>query len=149
MTARYVSDTNALIWFFGHVFEQPSKLSTRATRIFEHSLSNDENETKLIIPSVVFIEIYEKWLMDEEFSRKFYYEVFCRIKESPNIEIKPIEREVIEVLQSIGGVLLDHDIHDKIILASAMMLYCPLITHDRDITEYVNNNNNVIPSLIT
>ncbi|MFZ2631813.1 MAG: hypothetical protein WA081_00670 [Desulfosalsimonadaceae bacterium] len=89
------------------------------------------------IPSIVFIEIFDKWLTSEEFSKKFYYDVFIQLKESPNIEIRPIDREVLENLIYIGGTLKDHDLHDKLILATAMTLEAPLITIDGAIIKYV------------
>ncbi len=93
------------------------------------------------------MEIYEKWFISEEFARKFYYEVYIPIIGSPNIEIKPLEQEVIENLMRIRGSLSNHEINDKLILASAMMLNCPLITTDQDIITFVKENN-VIPSIV-
>jgi predicted nucleic acid-binding protein len=147
MSTLYVIDTNALICYFAHVFNRPSTLSRRAHHIIAQALSTAPVEIKLSIPSVVFIEIFEKWVTNEEFAAKFHYEVFHQITASPNIEIKPIEREVLENLLKIGGSLEDHEIHDKIILASAMMLECSLITIDPAIVEYVNQTK-VIPSVI-
>jgi predicted nucleic acid-binding protein len=147
MDKLYVTDTNSVIFYFSHVFEQPSKLSAKARQLFEHALNNSPSEIKLSIPSVVFVEIFDKWLINEEFAAKFHYEVFSAIVQSPNIEIKPIEREVLENLLKIGGSLSEHDIHDKLILASAMMLNCPLITTDSKIIESVNKYH-VIPSIV-
>ncbi|MDY6904040.1 MAG: hypothetical protein SWH61_05075 [Thermodesulfobacteriota bacterium] len=102
---------------------------------------------RLSIPSVVFIEIHEKWLTTEEFLRKFYYEVYSKLIQSDNIEIKPIDREVLENLINLDGVLSDHDLHDKIILASAMTLDSPLITTDIDIINCVSEFN-IIPTTL-
>lgn len=148
MSTLYVIDTNALICYFAHVFNRPSDLSPKAQNLIKHALSTSPVEVKLSIPSVVFVEIFEKWLRTEEFARQFHYEVFHLIKQSPNIEIKPVEGEVLENLLNISGTLSNHEIHDKIILASAMMLECPLITIDRAIVEYVKQNQ-VIPSTIS
>lgn len=79
---------------------------------------------------------------------QFHYEVFDLVERSPNIEIKPVEQEVLENLLNIGGILADHEIHDKIILASAMMLNCSIITTDPKIREYVESNG-VIPAVIS
>jgi len=115
--------------------------------LIEDAFNTSAGEIKLSIPSIVLVEIFEKWLKNEEFRAKFYYEVFYLIKQSPNIEIKPIEREVLENLLKINGSLIKHDIHDKLILASAMMLNCPLITFDSYLIEYVNTNQ-VIPKIL-
>lgn len=147
MIKRYVIDTNSIISFFDAVFKQPIVLSSQTRRLIEQALNNSSSIIRLSIPSIVFVEIYEKWFIDEEFARKFYYEVYTVIKQSPNIEIKPIEREVLENLQRIDGNLLHHDIHDKLIVASAMMLNCPIITTDSKIIRYVEETN-AIPQVI-
>lgn len=91
------------------------------------------------VPSIVFIEIYEKWLRSEEFSRKFFYEVFTPLKQSPNVEIRAIDQEVLENLLAVDGCLAKHSLHDKIVVASAITLECPIITFDERIIEFVEN----------
>ncbi|MEI7636578.1 MAG: PIN domain-containing protein [Syntrophus sp. (in: bacteria)] len=147
MIERYVTDTNSIISYFSDVFDRPNILSFKAKSLIEQALSNPWGSVRLSIPSIVFVEIYEKWFLNEEFVRKFFYEVYTAIDNSANVEIKPIDKEVIENLQQIGGNLLHHDIHDKLIVASAMMLNCPIITTDSAIMEYVKGNQ-AIPSVI-
>ena len=53
--------------------------------LFKMLLILSETNTKISIPSVVFVEIFEIWLREEEFAKKFYYEVFVPIIQSPNI----------------------------------------------------------------
>ena len=147
MNTLYVSDTNGLIHFFSEVFEQESQLSPQARSIYEQALLTYPGSVRLSIPGIVFVEIYEKWFTNDEFARRFHFEVSSRIVASPNIEIKPIEREVVEIVMSLEGNLANHEIHDKIILASAMMLECPLITSDQAIIEF-NEEFNVLPAII-
>ncbi len=147
MSRLFVIDTSSLINYFNDIFGEPSVLSKKARKIINWAFDTIDGEIKLIIPSVVLIEIFEKWLKNAEFVSKFYYEVYCLIDASPNIEIKPIEREVLEQFLKIDGKLLSHDMHDKIILSSAMMLNCPLITSDGVIIEYVKNNH-IIPETL-
>ncbi len=148
MDRLYVTDTNSLVSYFHDVFGRDSGLSAKARRIIMHALDSSPSGVGLSIPAVVFLEIFEKWFTDEEFARKFHYEIFEPIALSPNIEIKPIDQEVLENLLKIRGDLSHHDIHDKIILASAMMLQCPLITTDEAIIKYVTSHR-VIPSIIS
>ena len=147
MIRRYVTDTNCIIWYFYEVFEQPRSLSSRASGIMSEALSRTPRDVRLSIPSVVFLEVFDKWLREEELAAKFHYQVFLPILESPNIEIKPIEREVLEALVTVGGILTNHDVHDKIIVASAIMLECPLITIDPKITQFARDHP-AIPSVI-
>ena len=137
----YVIDTNSIVAYFSQVFATELQLSRHATKILETAINPRETSTKISIPSVVFVEIFEKWFRDEEFARKFYYEVFVPINESPNVEIKPIDREVLQEISSIGGELESHDLHDKIILASAISLCCGLITTDEKLTLYVDKTH--------
>lgn len=147
MSRLYVIDTIAIISFFHEIFGAESILSPGVSKLLERAFATSESDIKLSIPSIVFVEIFEKWFMSEDFAEKFYYEVFERIMQSPNVEIKPIEQEVLENLLHIGGNLLYHDVHDKIILASAIMLNCPLITTDQEIIRYVKETQ-VIPKTI-
>ena len=148
MTGLYVLDTTSLISHFNSVFSQPSAISARAHALIDVALSPGPQNVQLSIPAVVFVEVFEKWLNEEEFAAKFYYEVMSPILDSPNIEIKPIEREVLENMLTIGAELSEHDVHDKLILASAMMLQRPLITSDAKVIQFVRKYK-VIPSVVT
>ena len=148
MTNLFVSDTTTIICYFNDIFNQSTTISDEAIGIIHSALSGNDSDTRLSIPAVVFLEIFEKWFWNEELASKFYYEAFLKIKESPNIEIKPIDYEVLENLLRIGDNLIHHEINDKIILASAMMLNCPLLTTDQEITKFVSRNK-VIPRVIS
>jgi len=143
----FVIDTNTIIRYFHEVFHEDMKVSSRILTIVQTALCPYEGNIKISIPSIVFVEIFEKWLRNEEFSKKFYYEVFLPIKESPNIEIKPIDKEVLHELLSIAGLLENHDLHDKIVLASAMSLGCKLITSDAKLIQYVEETQ-IVPEVI-
>jgi PIN domain nuclease of toxin-antitoxin system len=150
---RYVIDTNGLISFFAGIFDNASEfrcpplLSRKARETIQEAVSPLEGRVLLSVPSIVFIEIYEKGLRSGEFSRKFYYEVFIPLKQSPNVEIRAIDQEVLENLSFVGGCLAKHDLHDKIIVASAMTLECPIITFDQRIAEFVENSGRKIPKV--
>lgn len=148
---RYVIDTNGLISFFAGVFEDASgfdgapSLSQKTKNTIKKAVSPIEGGVLLSVPSIVFIEIYEKWLRSEEFFRKFFYEVFIPLKQSPNVEIRAIDQEVLENLLTVDGCLAEHDLHDKIVVASAMTLECSIITVDPKIIEFVENGERKIP----
>ncbi len=151
---RYVIDTNGLISFFAGVFDDapgfdgsPS-ISQKTRNTIQKAVSPIEGGVLLSVPSIVFIEIYEKWLRSEEFFRKFFYEVFTPLKQSPNIEIRAIDQEVLENLLTVDGCLAEHDLHDKIVVASAMTLECPIITVDHKIIEFVGSGKRKIPNVL-
>ncbi len=127
--------------YFNKVFGVHQKLSRRARRIISQALSTSPSNVKLSIPSIVFIEIFDNCFEEEETANKLRYEFYEVIKSSPNIEVKAIEQEVLENILRIRDELSDHDIHDKIVLASAMMLDCPLITTDGPIINYIKKHN--------
>lgn len=144
---RYVLDTTALISYFQSVFEQPPKLSAQALSILDRGFSG---RSILIIPSIVFIELFKKWYRSEEIASKIRYEVYERVRNVPTIEIKPLEAEVLENFVRLSAIESPHnfDNHDKQILSSAMMLNCPLITSDNRIIKF-NRNHKVIPAVIS
>jgi len=144
----FVIDTNTIINYFHDVFHVNNQVSSQIAHIFKTALNDYEGEIKLSIPSIVFVEIFEKWLRSEEFSRQFFYEVFLPIKESPNIEIKPLDKEVLHELLTIEGSLKRHDLHDKIVLASAISLKCKLISTDTKLIQFVNETH-VISEVIS
>jgi PIN domain nuclease of toxin-antitoxin system len=147
MPTLYVIDTNCIIAYFYGVFCDERRLSSQAMKIIQIAFCQQEGEIKISIPSIVFVEIFERWFRDEEFARKFYYEVYMPIAESPNMEIKPIDQEVLQALLTIKGNLANHDLHDKIILASAIMLGCKLMTTDDEIISYVDTTH-IIPGVL-
>jgi len=136
----YVTDTDSIISYFNKVFAVPQKLSRKARLIIQQALSTYPSDIKLSIPSIVFVEIFDNFFLEEEIAAKLRYEVFELIKASPNIEVKPIEQEVLENMLNIGDELRSHDIHDKIVLASAIMLDCPLITTDEKLITYIRKH---------
>ena len=150
---RYVIDTNGLISFFSEVFNDAPEfdgspsISQKVRNIIQEAIFPYEGWVLLSVPSIVFIEIYEKWLRSGEFFRKFFYEVFTPLKQSPNVEIREIDQEVLENLLTIDGCLAEHDLHDKIVVASAMTLECPIITFDQKIIEFVGNGEREIPKV--
>ncbi len=150
---RYVIDTNGLISFFSEVFNDNPKfdgappISQKVRNAIQEAVFSFEGGVLLSVPSIVFIEIYEKWLRSEEFFSKFFYEVFIPLKQSPNVEIRAIDQEVLENLLDVDGCLAEHDLHDKIVVASAMTLACPIITVDTKIIEFVGNGKRNIPKV--
>lgn len=143
---RFVIDTTALISYFGTVFNRDSKISQTGLGLIRQAFQ-EEGRVLLIIPSIVFVEIFDKWIRNEEFQAKIRSEVFEPIKQSPNIEIRPIDKEVLEnfIILTDADIRLEN--HDRLILASAVALNAPLITSDRKIRKFVAKHG-VIPRII-
>ncbi|MEM9886511.1 MAG: PIN domain-containing protein [Bacteroidota bacterium] len=149
MNEKYVVDTTALISYFDEIFGGSPQISEEALDIIDKAF-NDTSSAILIFPSIIFIEVFKKFFVTEEAAEKIKIEVFYRIINSPNMEVKPFEREVLEAFISIKDIEPKYNFenHDKQVLASAMMLNCPLITSDKRIIRY-NKRKNVVPKVIT
>ena len=143
---RYVIDSVSLINYFNTIFREEEKISNEARRIISCGF-NPFSPIKLIIPSTVFIEVHTKWCQKEEFARQIYYEVYNSIKECEDIEIKPLEKEVLEEFLKIDDSIVELEHNDKLILSAAIQLNCSLLTIDQKITDYVNKTN-IIPRVI-
>lgn len=148
---RFVIDTTTLISYFAHIFNVPSQISSRGLSYISRVFQSD-SEYLMTIPSIVFIEIFDKWFRGEntvgaEFRAKFISEIFNPIKVSPNVEIRELDFEVLENFLRLNDPDINLENRDKIVLASAVVLEAPLITSDSKIKKYVERYKN-IPELI-
>lgn len=146
MNDTYIIDTTSLISYFHNIFEVHCAISQGSIDIIEKGFNG---ELKLIIPSIVFVEIFYKWYLTQEMIEKIRREVFFNITEHEKIHICPIEIEILQNVALITGIKSDikFDNHDKQVLATAMMYKCPLITSDKKIARFVKKYN-VIPEIL-
>ncbi|HEY0349721.1 MAG TPA: hypothetical protein VGC60_16355 [Pyrinomonadaceae bacterium] len=134
---RYVLDTSGLIAYFDEIFRQSKRLSEHANSIISEALYSRGTPIRLTVPSIAFVEVFEKWLTADEILRRFYYEAFVPIEESPNVEVRGIDEEILRALIGIGHPLDHHEIHDKLIVACSVVLDSHLITSDEAVANYV------------
>lgn len=147
---KYVVDTNALISYFSEIFEGGDiSISKESLEIIDQAMTNN-NEIKLIIPACVFLELFIKWFKTEELSAKIIAEVYYRIKQKENIEIQPLDKEILENYIKIKDIEKDFnfDGHDKQVFASAMTMECPLISSDNRLIRY-NEKKKLIPAILS
>lgn len=146
MIERYVIDTNSLIFSNAQIFDQDLQhLSEASINIIRNAMFDLNSHYRITIPSVVFTEIHKLFFHSEEFIKKFFYEIFKPITDSAFLEIREIDKEVLEWTIKIESILSDHEINDKIIVASAIALESPLITTDTEIQDFAREN----PDLLT
>lgn len=143
---RFVIDTNALIGYFHRVLDQPPRMSRHAFSLISKAFHYPD-EIILIIPSIAFIEVFEQFILDEESQAKFKAEVLEPIWNAPNIEIRPMDMEVLENFLLLEDPNIRLESHDQIVLASAMALQCPLITSDSKIKR-LNEKRKFVPKVI-
>lgn len=138
MHQTFVIDTVAFINYFNEFFEERRILSSRVSKIIDRCLSSDFPNFKLIIPSIVLIEIFEKQLKSDEKSEEFKYTILKPLLDNPDVEIKEIENEVIETFTKVDDRELRIENHDKIILSSAIQMNAPIITKDNKIITFLD-----------
>jgi len=150
---RFVIDTVALISYFAHIFNVTSKISQKGLSYIDMSFKDYNSKYLIIIPGVVFIEIFDKYFggnsaANKEFRAKFISEVFNPIKLAPNIEIRELDIEILESFLDLRDENIKLENRDKIILATAVILKSPLITSDTMLKKYCEKYR-VIPEIIS
>ena len=145
MTGLFILDTVAFINYFNFFFNnEEEKLTPSARAIIDLCFDKNRPEYKLSIPNVVFIEVFEKFLKGVETVKKFKYEIMIGIENNEDVEIKPIDKGVLENFILINDNIIKLEYHDKLITASALQLNRPLITCDSKIREYIQKSKNPI-----
>lgn len=145
MENRFVIDTVGFINYNTEFFKEKDELSKQTRNAIDFCLDKYTNTHRLVIPSIVLIEVFRKFLTSTELVNKFYYEVFIDLKENEFVEIKPIENEVLEIFKDLNDFKLEN--HDRLIFASAIQLNSVLITKDPMIIDY-NKKRKLLPSII-
>lgn len=138
MARRYVIDTCVLVNYFGAIFGEATSLSPKIRELLDMAFAGCSS-ILISIPAVVFVEVFDKWFASSDFASRFHYEIYAPLTALQNVEIRQIDREILEIMTTIAtGADGVNDVHDRIVLASAMALACPLLTMDAEICTYVS-----------
>jgi PIN domain nuclease of toxin-antitoxin system len=117
----YVVDTHALFWYIS----RSTRLGRNALQVFR---DGENGDVRLLIPAIVLCELYYlngKLGLPLEFSRT------CdELKSAAQFEIEDLSLADIEILDSVAAV---PEMHDRLIVASALRHKCPVITKDESI----------------
>lgn len=119
----YMADTHSLIW----AFHKPSKLGENARRIFEEVANG---ETKLLIPVIVLAELI--FTIENKPIKADLDKILSAINNSPNIEFVDFDYESALKLRDLTAI---PEMHDRMIVVSAILSNAVLITFDQTITE--------------
>ncbi len=147
MSQLFVVDSCALISYFKDILVGANvSISDDSLKLIDEGFYSPD--IKLIFPVVTFIELFEKWFKTEEDSKRIYSEIYLKIFNQENMEIQPLDKEILENFALITDIESNHnfDNHDKQVLAAAMTMQCPLITSDRPLIRY-NQRKKVIPAI--
>jgi PIN domain nuclease of toxin-antitoxin system len=119
---NYVTDTHSLVWYF----TDDQRLSKKALKSFEGTVK----EGQIIVPTVVLAEmlfIAKKGRIPHGFTA-----TDAKIETLANFEIAPLDLDVLKIAEGIDVPL---EMHDKLIVATAIRYDACLITRDEQITK--------------
>jgi len=118
----FVTDTHSLVWYLS----DDQRLSNKALKSFEGTIKSG----LIIVPTVVLAEILfiaKKGRIPLNFS-----ETVSRIESLQNFEVLPLTVEILKLADRIEYSL---EMHDKLIVATALSRKAILITKDEQITK--------------
>ncbi len=119
----YMADTHSLIW----AFHKPNKLGENARRVFEEVANG---EAKLLIPVIVLAELI--FTIENKPVKADLDKILTAINNSPNIEFVDFDYESALKLRDLTAI---PEMHDRMIVVSAILSNAVLITFDQTITE--------------
>jgi len=118
----YVTDAHSLIWYFT---DDPC-LSQKAVEVFEGTVK----EGIIIVPAVVLAEIM--FIAKKGRIILTFEETLKKIEEYDNFYIAPLDIDILRVANKIE---MEMEMHDKLIVATALYFKATLITRDKRIKE--------------
>ncbi len=119
----YVADTHSLVWFL----TDDKRLGAKAKEILERA---DEGKAIIIIPTIVLAELV--FICEKKDSEIEFKSVLDKINESSNYIHYNLDMKVISEIANLNQI---HEMHDRIITATAKLNKATLITKDEDIIE--------------
>jgi len=121
---RYCLDTHTLVWYF----TGSKSLSVRAFNIIEEIFNN---KAEAYISLIVILEVYFLSLKKSDFKFKRFLKYLNR----ENIYLIPIDVVVVKEAFILNKEL---EMHDRIIIATALVNNCPVVSKDKLIHKSKN-----------
>lgn len=118
----HVTDTHSIVWYF----TDDTRLSHRALEVFEKTT----REGVIIIPTVVLAEIM--YIAGKGKITLTFDETLQKIDSYENFIVASLDVEILKVADRIKA---DLEMHDKLIIATALYQNAVLITKDPLITK--------------
>ncbi len=135
----YILDTCAIISYFKDIFNDDKDISSEIRSEISVALQNSiyqPSPVRLIVPSMAFIEIRDKWCTSDEIREKIRCEVFIPLSQSENIHICPFEEDILKRALFLDKHDCNFDNHDRYFVATTLEYGHPLITSDIEILKY-------------
>lgn len=121
--ALYTTDTHSLVWHF----TRSPMLSEKAKKCF---MEIDSGYSTAYVSVIVLAEAY--YIARKKKISFDYQELLDRIITSPNYFLYPFDYEI---LAKLGELELLTELHDQVIVATALLTHSILITKDEAITN--------------
>ena len=119
---NYVVDTHTIVW---HFMDDP-RLSQNARQAFERTIVAGV----IIIPAIVLAEIM--YISQKRRISITFEETLSHIEMYENFRVAALEIDILKIAASIDS---DLEMHDKLIVATALYFDAHLITKDEQITQ--------------
>lgn len=116
----FITDTHSLVWYFT---EDP-RLSKKAFKAFEGTIKKGI----VIVPTVVLAEIM--YIAKRGRIALTFEETLKKIEEYENFGVVPLDTDILKTADKIEA---DMEMHDKLIVATAIYCEAKLITRDEQI----------------
>ncbi|MCX5810876.1 MAG: type II toxin-antitoxin system VapC family toxin [Proteobacteria bacterium] len=120
---NFVTDTHALVWWF---VDSP-RLSRKVREVFEQC---ENGEYTIFVPSIVIAEALS--IFDNKRISFDFKKLFNMIEESENFVIIPLDYPILLKMVDLKDI---PELHDKIIVSTALYLDLPVITKDRTLIK--------------
>ncbi len=118
----YTTDTHSLVWYL----QGSKELSPKALKAFEQT----KKKGIIIIPSVVLAELM--FIADKGKVTLSFEKTISKIERYINFKVASLDIDIIKVANNIKSNL---EMHDKLIVATALFYSNPLITKDSRIKK--------------
>lgn len=118
----FITDTHSLVWYF----TEDARLSKKAIKAFEGTIK----EGTVVVPAVVLAEIM--YIAKRGKIALAFEETLKKIEEYENFDIAPLD---INILKTADRIETDMEMHDKLIVATALYYKARLITKDEQIKK--------------
>jgi PIN domain nuclease of toxin-antitoxin system len=114
---NFVTDTHTLVWYF----QADSRIGAKALKAFQETLCKG----RVIVPTVVLAEIM--YIARRGRIALSFNETLGLIQQANNFVISPLDVEVLLIADRIQANL---EMHDRLIVATAIKFKAPLLTKD-------------------
>ena len=120
----YVADTHAFVWFLTN----DPKLGKEAHSILQKA---DEGKETIIVPTIVLAEMLQI-CENKDVSLKFR-DILSKLASSTNYVSYALDVEVLIKAQDLSEI---REMHDRIIVATAIITNCKILTKDSVIKQF-------------